>query len=68
VIKVMVPDLQWLPSGQTFHVFAASETHWGIGEYDVASQGLVSHHFDKSADGRFEVSSMPFRYILALRA
>ena len=63
VIKVMVPELQWLPPGDTLHVFAASEKHWGIDEYDVASQGLVSHHFDKSADGRFDLTSMPFRYV-----
>jgi SAM-dependent methyltransferase len=63
VTKVMVPELQWLPPGDTLHVFAASEKHWGIDEYDVASQGLVSHHFDKTADGRFEVTSMPFRYV-----
>ena len=63
VIKVMVPELQWLPPGDTLHVFAASEKHWGIDEYDVASQGLVSHHFDKTADGRFELTSMPFRYV-----
>ena len=24
----------------------SSETHWGIDEYDVANQGLISHHFD----------------------
>jgi hypothetical protein len=63
VIKVIVPELQWLPPGETLHVFAASEKHWGIDEYDVASQGLVSHHFDKTVDGRFEVTSMPFRYV-----
>jgi SAM-dependent methyltransferase len=63
VIKVMVPELQWLPPGDTLHVFAASDKHWGIDEYDVASQRLVSHHFDKGADGRWELSSMPFRYV-----
>jgi len=26
-------------------VFHASETHWGIDEYDVATQSLTSHHF-----------------------
>ncbi len=45
VIEVMVPDLQRLPPGETFHVFGASESHWGIDEYDVANQGLISHHF-----------------------
>ena len=42
VIKVMVPELQRLPPGETLHVFDASDTHWGIDEYDVANQG-TSH-------------------------
>jgi SAM-dependent methyltransferase len=63
VIKVMIPELLWLPPGQALHVFARSESHWGIDEYDVASQGLISHHFDRRDDGRFELSSVPFRYV-----
>jgi hypothetical protein len=61
VIEVGIPDLQWLPSGETMRVFHASPTHWGIDEYDVANQGLTSHHFEL-VDGRFELVSMPFRY------
>ena len=44
-------------------VFHASETHWGIDEYDVANQGLVSHHFTRVDDGLFELVSVPFRYV-----
>ena len=62
VIKVMVPELRRLPPGETMHVFAASDKHWGIDEYDVANQGLISHHFD-DVGGRLERSSMPFRYV-----
>src|SRR5262249_28262711 len=62
VIKVGVPDLQRLPPGETMHVFAAGENHWGMDEYDVANQGLISHHFE-NVDGRFERSSVPFRYV-----
>jgi len=61
LIELLVPDLRRLPPGETMRVFHASETHWGIDEYDVANQGLVSHHFDL-VDGRFELLSMPFRY------
>ena len=43
-------------------VFDFSETHWGIDEYDVARQGLVSHHFEL-VDGKAERSSGPFRYV-----
>ena len=48
VIEVVVPDLRRLPPGERHVVFDASERHWGIDEYDVANQGLVSHHFDTS--------------------
>ncbi len=62
VIEVGVPDLQRLPPGERYVVFDFGETHWGIDEYDVARQGLVSHHFE-SVDGRIERSSGPFRYV-----
>jgi SAM-dependent methyltransferase len=62
VIEVGVPDLQRLPPGERFVVFDASEAHWGIDEYDVANQGLVSHHF-QIRDGGIERSSPPFRYV-----
>jgi SAM-dependent methyltransferase len=63
VIETMIPELQWLPPGQTMHVFSSSETHWGIDEYDVANQGMISHHFERTDDGRFELHSIPFRYV-----
>jgi SAM-dependent methyltransferase len=62
VIEVGVPGLRRLPPGDTYHVFHGSETRWGIDEYDVARQGLVSHHFRQVGD-RFERTSIPFRYV-----
>ena len=62
VIEVGVPELRRLPPGETMRVFDASATHWGVDEYDVANQGLVSHHF-ALVDGRFELDSMPFRFV-----
>ncbi len=62
VIEVMVPSLRRLPPGETFHVFHASEDHWGIDQYDVATQGLTSHHLDVT-DGRIEHLAMPFRCV-----
>jgi len=62
VIEVGLPDLQRLPPGETARVFHMSDTHWGIDEYDVAVQGLVSHHFSIVAGG-VEKVSMPFRYV-----
>jgi SAM-dependent methyltransferase len=62
VIEVGVPELRRLPPGETMHVFDASEGHWGIDEYDLVNQGLVSHHFSL-VDGAIERVSMPFRYV-----
>jgi SAM-dependent methyltransferase len=62
VIEVMVPDLQRLPPGETVRAFTVSATRLGFDEYDVASQGLISHHY-WDVDGKLEGDSMPFRYV-----
>ena len=62
VIEVMIPELRRLPPGETFRAFHGSESYWGIDEYDVATQGLTSHHLD-IVDGRAERFSVPFRYV-----
>jgi SAM-dependent methyltransferase len=61
VIEVLVPGLQRLPPGQTIQDFHLSETRWGLDEYDVATQGLISHHF-AFLDGEITRWSVPFRY------
>ena len=62
VIEVMVPALQRLPPGETVRAFDVSATRLGFDEYDVASQGLTSHHYSV-VDGKLEVLSQPFRYV-----
>jgi SAM-dependent methyltransferase len=62
VIEVTVPELQRLPPGETARAFHVSETRWGFDEYDVANQGLISHHFE-IVDGRLERFSAPYRYV-----
>src|SRR6478672_273608 len=62
VIEVGVPDLQRLPPGETFQPFHISSTRLGFDEYDVAAQGLISHHYLLDGDTT-EVVSMPFRYV-----
>jgi SAM-dependent methyltransferase len=47
---------------EPLHVFALTETHIGIDEYDPATQRLVSHHFTL-VDGRWELRSIPFRSV-----
>ena len=61
VIEVGIPALRQLPPGETIHAFHVGETSWGLDEYDVARQGLISHHF-RAVDGKLERLSIPFRY------
>src|SRR6266550_104850 len=63
VIEVGLPDLQRLPFGETIRPFRLTESHLGFDTYDVANQGLISHHYTRNVDGSFEYSSGPFRYV-----
>jgi len=63
VIELLVPALQRLPPGETVRPFHVSETYWGFDEYDVATQGLISHHLSIADDGSAEHFSIPFRYV-----
>jgi SAM-dependent methyltransferase len=62
VIEVGIPALQRLPPGETVRAFTVSATRLGFDEYDVVSQGLISHHYSV-IDGHLEAFSMPFRYV-----
>jgi SAM-dependent methyltransferase len=62
VIEVGVPQLQRLPLGETVRTFALTPTHLGFDEYDVVSQGLISHHY-LIEDGKLDASSLPLRYV-----
>lgn len=63
VIEVMVPDLQRLPPGETARPFQLDADHLGFDSYDLAHQGLTSHHFFRQDDGGWQRSSIPFRYV-----
>jgi SAM-dependent methyltransferase len=62
VVEVGVPQLQRLPPGETVRAFDVSAARLGFDEYDIAAQGLVSHHY-RQTDGKLEVLSVPFRYV-----
>jgi len=62
LIEVGIPELRRLPPGETLRAFYVSETRWGLDEYDVAAQGLTSHHFE-IVDGNLRRLSVPFRYV-----
>jgi SAM-dependent methyltransferase len=62
VIEVGVPELRRLPPGETVRPFTVSPTRLGFDEFEVASQGLISHHYWLEG-GEFRSLSMPFRYV-----
>ena len=61
LIECGIPDLRRLPYGETAVVFDRTDDHVGVDEYDVANQGLVSHHFTKRG-ARWEYGFGDFRY------
>jgi SAM-dependent methyltransferase len=61
VIEVGIPELQRLPPGETFRPFDVGEDRFGFDEYDLANQGLISHHL-RIVDGQAIRNSIPFRY------
>ena len=62
VIEVIVPELQRLPPGETVRAFTVTPRHLGFDEYDIAAQGVISHHYWVD-NGEFETFSAPFRYV-----
>ncbi|HXW44305.1 MAG TPA: class I SAM-dependent methyltransferase [Streptosporangiaceae bacterium] len=62
VIEVSIPDLRRLPPGETVRPFTVTPARLGFDEYDVAAQGLISHHYRVAGDG-LRTLSIPFRYV-----
>jgi SAM-dependent methyltransferase len=62
VIEVGIPDLQRLPPGETVRAFTVTPERLGFDEYEIATQGLISHHY-WIEDGELEVFAAPFRYV-----
>ncbi len=60
VVEIMLPELRRLPPGETVVPFAAGPEHVGFDEYDVARQGLTSHHYYPR---RGEYETFPGRYL-----
>jgi SAM-dependent methyltransferase len=63
VIETGVPALRLLPPGQRYVTFELTSEHVGVDEYNVLTQGLVSHHTTTRADGVVRRFSTPFRYV-----
>ena len=62
VVETGIPQLQRLPPGERFVPFDVSDEHLGFDEYDVVTQGLISHHYDLRGGG-VRVNAVPFRYV-----
>jgi SAM-dependent methyltransferase len=62
VVEVMTPEIQQLAPGETVHRFREGNERQGFDEYDIANQGLTSHHITL-VDGTWERHSIPFRYV-----
>lgn len=62
LIEVGVPALRKLPPGQDTVVFAHHEAKLGFDVYDVAHQGMSSHHIDFAETG-VRYRTIPFRYV-----
>ena len=62
VIEINVPNLQGLARGERLLASDASPTHLEIDEFDVATQGQISHHHTLR-DGVWHANSIPFRYV-----
>ncbi len=61
LIETLVPPIQKIPYGEKRLAFSSSSDHFGIDEFDVASQSYTSKHVWMK-DGRHEYQSFPFRY------
>jgi SAM-dependent methyltransferase len=68
LIEVMVPELRRLPPGETFHVFGASESYFGIDEYDVANHGVcLAPPHDRRRPTRPRLDAIPARVAAGAR-
>lgn len=63
VVETGVPALRLLPPGQRYVTFELTAGYVGVDEYDVLTQGLVSHHVRTRPDGSTRHVTFPFRYV-----
>ena len=62
VVEVGIPQLRRLPPGERGNVIGIEDDYWGIDEFDVVGQRLVSHHFLATDEG-IRHKRIPFRYV-----
>jgi hypothetical protein len=62
VVELWVPELRRLPEGQSLAVGTSSPNHLIFDEFDLVTQGCISHHYHHNQDGTVRYGSGRFRY------
>jgi SAM-dependent methyltransferase len=62
LVESYVPELRRIPPGEHRHVFKATPSHIGVGEYDFVNQIEVSRHW-WTIDGDLRTFSSPHRFV-----
>lgn len=62
LVENYIPELRRLPPGETTHVFIATPSHIGVGEYDVTAQIEISRHW-WLVDDQLRTFSSPHRFV-----
>jgi SAM-dependent methyltransferase len=62
VIEVGVPQIQRLAPGEKARAFRVSPEGIGLDEFDLVSQGLISHQY-QLVGGKLKLLSLPCRYV-----
>ena len=62
LVETLVPPIQKIPFGETSLAFAHSDQHFGIDEFDTATQKYTSNHVWMNGD-TYKQLSIPFRYV-----
>ncbi|MEP2705016.1 MAG: methyltransferase domain-containing protein [Roseibium sp.] len=61
LIETQIPPLQRLPFGETKLAFASNDKHFGVDEFDIATQNYSSNHVWMKGE-HHQYLSIPFRY------
>lgn len=62
VVELWVPELRRLSEGQIVAVGSTSPTHLVLDEFDLVTQGCISHHYRHEPDGTVRYGAGHFRY------
>ena len=63
VVELWVPQLRQLPPGAPAAVFSSEPGYVGLDDYDVLTQGVVSHHFRYGRGREATHAVSPHRYV-----